>query len=349
MTRNQRPKAILHKGEHKALITDRVRVAVGASDEVSIVQWIFEECLAAKSDSAIARELNRKNVPTLTGRASNRGLVSQILTNEIYIGHIIYNRQSRKLGAPKVDNPSDLWVRGENCVEPIVAPEVFQRTRKRIEDRRIEIPEGEMLIRLRRTLHKKGRLSPAIIDNTSGLPGIHTYIRHFGSVRNTYRLIGYTSERDYSFINSAQAWAQVTAKLAGQLASQLESGGGRVEIGENGDQLYINRKTRVLLRVARAFPKPGHLSQWRVPKIARPPSRWIVAIRLTEDNQAVLDYVLIPAKTMVKKIQGRIPSFYRTLLRTSRLSAAEFCKSARSASPCSGAQRLNTSIIAALK
>ena len=47
-----------------------------------------------------------------------------------------------------------------------------------------------MLARLRRTLMKEGRLSPAIINKTIGLPCHQVYIAHFGSIRNAYRLIG---------------------------------------------------------------------------------------------------------------------------------------------------------------
>src|SRR5581483_2164002 len=43
-----RPKAILQKGEHKALTTDRVRLKIGTADEAAVVRWIFNQCLASK-------------------------------------------------------------------------------------------------------------------------------------------------------------------------------------------------------------------------------------------------------------------------------------------------------------
>ena len=55
-------------------------------------------------------------------------------------------------------------------MEPIVEQDVFLRAKKVIQDRRVELSEEEMLTRLRKTLMKKGKLSPAIIDETIGLP-----------------------------------------------------------------------------------------------------------------------------------------------------------------------------------
>jgi hypothetical protein len=37
-----------------------------------------------------------------------------------------------------------------------------------------------------------------------------------------------------------------------------------------------------------------------VPRLRKTPHRWIVAIRLTDDNKSVRDYVMIPAKGLAK-------------------------------------------------
>jgi DNA invertase Pin-like site-specific DNA recombinase len=299
-----RPRAILKMGEHKALITDKVRLQLGTSEEAAVVRWIFEQSLACKMDTEIARELNRRNVAAGTERPWNASLISDLLRNEAYIGNIVYNRHSKKLGGPKIANPVDLWVRGEGCVTPIVDPETFRLVGKRLQDRYVAVSEGEMLSRLRRLLHRKGRLSPAIIEAASGLPGVDTYIRHFGSIRNTYRLIGYTSERDCAFIDAAQTWAHATSDLVAKVKAKLEKSGCSIAIGRSNDEMCFDRNVRVLFRVARSFIKEGHLTYWMVPRINRPPARWIVAIRLTEDNLAGLDYLLIPTDSVAGKYRS---------------------------------------------
>jgi hypothetical protein len=90
------------------------------------------------------------------------------------------------------------------------------------------LTEEEMLARLRRTLIKRGRLSPTIINATVGLPSARTYIYHFGTLRNAYRLIGYTSRRTLDYFDSRQTWADQLAKLAPQVAAKIEKLGERV-------------------------------------------------------------------------------------------------------------------------
>jgi hypothetical protein len=101
-----------------------------------------------------------------------------------------------------VNNPPSAWIRSEGYIEPIVGADVFLAAKKIIEERRVDLSEQEMLVRLRQTLAKEGRLSPAIINKTVGLPCHHVYIAHFGSIRNAYRLIGYTPPSETATIST---------------------------------------------------------------------------------------------------------------------------------------------------
>jgi DNA invertase Pin-like site-specific DNA recombinase len=299
---NQNSKGLLKKGEVKFLQTDRVRIRQGEAEEVAVVRWIFQQCLKNKSDEKISRELNEQGVPTGNGRLWNGRLVSRMLQNENYVGNLVYNRESYKLGTKKVSNPPDKWVRCERCIEPMVDPNVFQRIQHILRDRRIEISEGEMLSRLRRTLHKRGRLSQAIINNTSGLPHADTIWRHFGSLQNAYSLIGYSStERDWTYLVTKQAWADVRTTFVREVAAGLEKLGRNIVVGPADDQLCIDEKVGVSFRIARAQKaKEGCLTQWRVTRPKRP-DRWIVVIRLANDNQSVLDYLTIPTHKLTER------------------------------------------------
>jgi hypothetical protein len=301
---NLQPKKIMKNGDHKYLVTDHVRLRPGTADEVAVVRWIFQQFLQQKSESRIARELNRKAIATSTGRPWNRALIGRLLRNENYVGNIVYNRRSRKLGGQHLYNPPDLWVRGEGCLEPMVEPDVFLRAKKVIENRRVELPEEEMLARLRRTLMKEGRLSPAIIDRTVGLPCTQTFMQHFGTLRNVYRLIGYASKRNCDYIDSRQTWADLTVKLASQVATAIEKAGGRVARHGSADCLRVNGKVGILIRVARWCPGKleSHSAHWAIQCRDQLPAAWIVGIRLGEDNKAVLDYVLLPTVGQVGRL-----------------------------------------------
>lgn len=293
---NSRPKAILKKGERKYLTTDHVRVRPGTDDEVTVVRSIFENFLRGKSETSIAGELNSKGVPTKSGRPWNRGLIGRILRDETYIGTLIYNRRSFKLREKHVYNPPALWIRSEGSVEPIIERNVFLQARKCFEERRVEISEKEMLSRLRRTLAKRGRLSPAIINETVGLPCVRTYLQHFGTLRNVYGLIGYTSTRDCEYLESRQGWADINAKLAENLGTGFAKAGCRVSFDPAVECLQIDGAASICFRVARwcVGRAETHAAHWAIRRKLHSPHGWIIALRLSEHNKSLLDYVLLP-------------------------------------------------------
>lgn len=83
------PKQVLALGEHKSLITDRVKLVPGPPEEQAIVRWMFEVFVnSAWTEAQIAADLNRRGIPTDLGREWSRGAVHQILTNEKYIAAV---------------------------------------------------------------------------------------------------------------------------------------------------------------------------------------------------------------------------------------------------------------------
>ena len=274
--------------------TDHVRLQPGAAHEVAVVQWIFYRFLKVKSEKAIARELNRQSIPTSNGGRWRGPFVTRILRNENYVGNLIYNRRSRKLRGDVVYNPPNVWVRSEGCIEPIVGLEIFLAAKKIIEERRVDLPEEEMLARLRQTLMKEGRLSPAIINKTIGLPCHQVYIAHFGSIRNAYRLIGYTSQRNCDYIDTRQVWADELTKLASQVTAMIEKIGGRIAPSDSTEGLHVNGMMKIFFRVARwiSGEKEQYSRRWTIQR-RRLPDGLIVAIRLGEHNNSILDYLLV--------------------------------------------------------
>lgn len=85
---------------------------------------------------------------------------------------------------------------------PIVDRDLFFRVREIRKGRRFELPEEEMLVRLRKLWMKKGRLTARIIDDAAGLPCNDCYYRHFGSLRNVYRLIVYTDMKHWEALEA---------------------------------------------------------------------------------------------------------------------------------------------------
>ncbi|MHC2384399.1 recombinase family protein [Bradyrhizobium liaoningense] len=152
-------RGVMRRGDRKYILTDHIRIKPGDPCEVTVVKWIFDRFLEARSETVIAWELNQKGLVSSTGMLWTRAAVDILLRNEGYIGNLIFNQKSRKLRQNTVINPPEEWLRSEGCIEPIIDREVFFSVGKIIEERRVDLSEEEMLVRLRRTLLREGRLS----------------------------------------------------------------------------------------------------------------------------------------------------------------------------------------------
>lgn len=289
----QQSRGVLKNGDRKYITTDHIRLRPGIPEEVAVVRWIFERFLEGRSETTIACELSRQALPTSTGSRWTRAAVNRVLRNENYIGNLTFNRRSRKLRrTSSINNPPELWITSQGCIEPIIDREVFIKANKIIEERRVDITREEMLARLRRTLLNEGRLSPAIIDETIGIPCVSTYRTHFGSIRNVYRLIGYTPKRNYEFIDSQSLWAAEKAKLVSEIAIAIRKAGACTAPGL-ADFLVVNGLGSISIRAARWCTKDNRAPYWTIRREARLPRGWIAAVRLAEHNKSVLDYVLL--------------------------------------------------------
>jgi Recombinase len=296
--KDSRPKGILADGECKFLSTDHVRVRPGTADERAIVKWIFKEYLEGKSMAEIWRELNLRGVPTKSGRPWNRLIIRGILRNEAYIGNLVFNRTSRKLRSKKVRNPSDLWIRSEGCIEPIIDRDVFFGVKERFKEHRVTISDEEMLVRLRKALMEKGSLTGGIIDATPSLPSSSTYRRRFGTLRNLYRLIGYNNAKHWGDLEAYQRWADLNRANGTLLCKAFEKAGARATFDASIELLRVNDAVNICFGVAQCCKSEGGPLRWMVRRRVGQPMGWTVAIRLSENKKAILDYVLLPSPSV---------------------------------------------------
>ncbi|WP_431017152.1 recombinase family protein [Bradyrhizobium pachyrhizi] len=298
----RRSKGLLKKGDLKYLTTDHIRVRPGPPEEVAIVRWMFQRFLEVKSESLIAWELNNKNIPAGKGGCWACSSVTRILKNERYIGNLIFNQRSNKLRRGLKKNPPEEWIRADGCIEPIIDHDTFRKVGKIIEERRVDLTDEEMLKRFRKVLHKEGRLSPRLIDRTVGLPCIATVRAHFGTVRNLYRLIGYTPKRNYGYLDTRALWAEARSKLTSKIAYAIAKAGCRTVPGGWTNCLRVVGSETISVRTARWIPRPKeqYSERWSIEREVHLPAGWIAAIRLSQSNTSPLDYVLLPTDGRTK-------------------------------------------------
>jgi hypothetical protein len=297
---NRLSKGYLERGEQKNLKTDRVVLRTGSEDEVEVIQRIFREYVEdRKSEEEIVQRLNRKDIPNHLGRPWTRRMIDYILRNENYIGNTVYNRESNTLRERKIKNPPSLWVRTEGSIAPAVDSDVFLRAQKRLTLRWLHLSNDELLSRLKLLLKTEGRLSEKIINSTLGVPAINVYCERFGSLRNAYRLIGYQLKWDFDWIDRRSEFNQLLRDTAADLAARLNKVGSVARFEPGIDVLTVNNRFAISFRIARSWRGSGREPIWTINRRITLPVGHIIAIRLGEGNNDVLDYFLLPTREMI--------------------------------------------------
>lgn len=110
---------------------------------------------------------------------------------------LCFGERCRKLSTTQVANAPDRWIRAEGVIEPIVARPLFDAAQKIIRERARELTLAEKLTPLRHLLRKHGRLTSRIIAESPDARGVSTYLRWFGGLIETYKLIEYSGYRSY--------------------------------------------------------------------------------------------------------------------------------------------------------
>jgi DNA invertase Pin-like site-specific DNA recombinase len=310
---NRLSKGYLKRGQQKNLKTDHVVLCLGLPNEIEVIQRIFREYVEdRKSEEQIVRRINREGIPNHLGRPWTRRMVDGILRNENFIGNTVYNRDSFPLRERKIKNPPNLWIRTKGSIAPVVDRGVFLHAQRRLTLRWLHLTDDELLSRLKSLLAKEGRLSEEIIDSTLGVPSIRVYSERFGSLRNAYRRIGYELKWDSDWIDRRSEFNELLRNTAADLAARLKKVG-LVACFEPGiDVLTVNNRFAISLRLARSWRSSDRKPIWTVNRRAILPKGHIIAIRLGEGNNSVLDYFLLPTSEMIaSKIRFMEAGLYR--------------------------------------
>ena len=292
---NGAPQGILQFGEYKSLQTDRVILVPGPEKEVETVRWMYRQFAdGGKVESEIAAELNQRSMTSDLGRPWTRGTVHQVLTNEKYIGNNVYNRRSFKLRKKRVENSPEMWIRADNVFEAIVDPQLFFTAQGMIRERNRRFSDEEMLERLRRLFEYHGYLSGLIIDESENMPSSGSYQRRFGSLIRAYELIGFKPDRDYGYIEINRALRRMHGEVVTETISKIENLGGTIAQNPVTDLLTVNGEFMASIVIARCQQTLAGSLRWKIRLDTGLAPDITVALRMDQDNEAPLDYYLLP-------------------------------------------------------
>lgn len=289
-------KSELRRGEHKSFQTDRVILMPGPDEEVENVRWIYQ-CFIQKGlqESQIAALLNQRGVLTDLQRPWTRATVHQILTNEKYIGNNVFNRISYKLKIRRVINEPDMWVRKDGVFEAIVDPAEFFTAQGIIRERSRRMSDGEMLDRLKQLHERQGWLSGFIINEADNMPSSTAYTYRFGSLIKAYKMIGYTPDRDFRYVEINRHLRQLHAAAVQNTIEKIKALGGTVRQEEETELLIINESLKVSMVVGRCKQTMNGGANWRIMLDTGLEPDITVAIRMDRQNEKAQDYYLLPA------------------------------------------------------
>ena len=297
---NGNEKGMLERGEQKSIQTDRVILVHGPLEEIEIVRWIYQMFVEQGiTESLLAKMLNDRGILTDLGRQWTRGTVHQVLTNEKYIGNNVYNRASFKLKKKRVKNPPEMWIRGNEAFKPIIPSELFTNAQVIIHARSMRYSDQVLLDQLQELLKREGRLSGLLIDESEGMASSSVYRGRFRSLMRAYKLIGYTPERDYKFIETNRLLRLSHSKIVSEVIDQIRRLGGIINCDSATDLLEINEEFTASIVISRCRQTPSGSFRWLIRVDASLEPDITVAVRMTENNVDALDYYLLPRIDLV--------------------------------------------------
>ena len=293
------PKATLRVGEQKSLQTDRVILVPGPDEEIETINWIYGSVVeGGLSERDISDRLNARDLVTDLGRAWTRGTVHEVLTNEKYIGHNVFNRQSFKLKMKRVKNPKEMWIRKNEAFDPIIDPALFYKAEGIILARARKYSDDELLEKLTTLYSRKGRLSAIIINESDGMPSSSAYRTRFGSLVRAYQLVGYTPDIDYRFIEINRHLRGLHPQLLEETMKRIQDTGADLTRAPGTDLLSINGEFTAAIVLARCKQTPSGSFRWKIRLEHGLNPDVFIAVRMDAENRAPLDYYVLPRLDM---------------------------------------------------
>jgi hypothetical protein len=271
-----------------------------------------------KNVTDIAEELNGKQIRTTRGNCWSGQTIDKILTNEIYVGNIVFNRTSFKLKQKCVVNPPEMWIRRDKALEAIITPKTFAKAQRLIAKRRQRMSDQEALAKLAALWRKKGHLSNDIIIAAKAVPDTSTYIKRFGSLTAAYRLIGFRPKPRYCW---AETEARIEGIVDGQVAgilSNIERMGGCGNFHRKARLLTVSEKLAVSIGSARCVSEGAGQMRWHVRIDKTTKSDLALVFKMNRSNETIQEHYLLPAADLARTTVKRLRMTSRVFSKSSR-------------------------------
>jgi DNA invertase Pin-like site-specific DNA recombinase len=284
-----KPVQILKPRERKSIQNQRVTLAPGDKKQSAVVQRIFKEfALGDGNEQQIADGLNRDGIASPGGVMWDVGKIRRILTNELYIGTMVYNKSTQRLLAPTRRNPRSEWIRTPAAFEGIIPKELFAAAEGRFDEQERRRTPEFLLEELKRTYERHGVVTRGLVKSSSA-PSLHAYHRLFRTLDDAFQ----------------QAFDGVRGDVVRMVRAKLDESVPQVE--EYADFFVLNGRLTVLVQPSVPVSR-GYESYWMFRPDPRPVIDITLCVLLSSDrDRKILGYVAIPrllARTRFIRVYG---------------------------------------------
>jgi hypothetical protein len=203
---------------------------------------------------------------------------------------------TNRLGKKKTRNPPDLWIRAHNTFTPIVDRRLFEQAGQRLANDRARrhMSDEELLRGLKTLLDEHGFLSCPLIDESNNLPSSNFCQTRFGGVLRAYRLIGYTPNRDYHYVDDLPAQKELLLTIVDTAILEIKRRGGTVVQNPVTQSLTVNHEFTARIGIVRCQERTKGCLRWEVRFDGRSEPDVRIAVRLNSRNDEIQDYYIIP-------------------------------------------------------
>jgi Recombinase len=220
--------------------------------------------------------------------------VLEVLTNEKYLGHNVWNRASKKLKGRRLKNDPESWIRSDEAFEPLVDRKLFDAVQKIMQRRKARRTDHDMLEKLGDVLKERSYLSAKTIAEAKGLMSSQAYKHRFGGLLGAYQRVGHTPERDYRFVQFSRSCKHAARTTIQQIKTAAECAGAAVSMDPKHGRLTVNGQLDLVVQAARCFTSDAGSHRWKVVFEHGPDWDLLVVGRMDYDNSRIRDFYVFP-------------------------------------------------------
>ena len=156
---------------------------------------------------------------------------------------------------------------------------------------------------LRRLWREHGYISHRLIEITKGIPSPQTYPKRFGTLRDTYKRIGYIEQPDRERLKHYARTRKIVIGIAKKLCSAVEKNGSAPVWNWQRRSLAFGPGEQLRITTARYLPtRQSRKRRWEFEINSSLRHYLLLVIRLDEQHAAVLDYFLLPPYVPLKRL-----------------------------------------------